>query len=698
MTVPYLLTMKANYNYDVSIVSYDIKLSIYAIPYASVTFFSENIPVNDLLAMLNRENQIELVINGVVTIAMIPLQAEILADDVSIKLTMVGYIGDLYRSNGYYIKDGTGYIDYTRILDGMDEAIGVYAYDLVSDVLKHTHFGLRYAPAYDDRGNLLFDSRIFVRGDWLTRPAWVYTVAANTFFSDNPDYDPEDINSPEFVTDMTDSSAMVDCCNVITFPDNTITIGVAGCRHIYKNGLPTNYWKKNVVNITDYIVTKENTIFKFIDFKNAVVQGGSGTGNSRDTYVANPINVNYMEPFNFDFNMDKLNFFGSGSAVEEYTEDKWSIATDGQGHPNDPFLYMVSANTSDERKEEFAVIKGLWANIETGTTLSVDITSETDIAHNYFQDPEAPDHMHIYEPYSFVGAFMGYKNPEYDVVKNPIVKGYFFGLFKHVPTANTDGSPNFDSTKTAFMILRKMPVKHEESGDVYTNYTLEPVFYAIDDRLNKYDDTQVFNLKIYAERIDDGLKFTIEIRLRDHSEPIYSYRYYDMDDPINSEMVYFEGEMGVFSFANIIPELDSGLDKIANPMIAKFDNLKVVCTSETLFGDLDKPVIFNKNKALNNAVQGKIIAKSTLAQQNIKKEITVSVDPTTIFDIKLEPGMWVDINAPAEIAGQHRIVSITMTPSEIKLNLNRDYLRFNEYIAGIEENINIIDSFSAVTN
>lgn len=871
MTSPFFLSLGTNYNYDIDITNYDIKLSIYSIPYAEITFVSNDIPIHDILAMLKRENQIEMIINGISIINMIPIQAEILEDNVSIKLTLTGYLGDLFRSNGYYVKDGTGYVDYTRLIDG--EQVGVYAYNLAVDVLKHTHFGLRYAPAYDSEGTLYPESKIYVRGDWLSRTAWMYTIAANCFFSDNIDYDPTVPGSPEFVTDMQDSSALVDCCNVLLYKDNTVTIGVAGCQQVYADGIPTNYWRKKVVNLTDYITTRENTIFKFIDFDNAVVQGGSGSGSSRDTYVANPISVNYLEPFNADFDLTRMDYFGSGSAVDDYATEKWSIAYGESNHPNDPFLWLVSADASNERKEEFARVSGLWMNIDSDTEVSVDLTSETDVQYDYFHDVNAPDVLHVVNPYSFTGLFMGYDNPEYKPDDYPSVNGYFFGLTRqktddakqhykvficegtnrervqsaldminsnvnsagvwsftvspttvpgkdwyhetNVVVLNPDGTyskhpmvampyndfeivfdttttygglctetgnrisinsddpntftvemlyqriwhellhgvPDIESadnmntsgvsgefhtwlvdnsltgewtptqegamdslahlllwdryltirvkeafkgeTTTGFAIAKKMTVKHEEDED----YDIETVFYEEDDRFMKYNFEQVFNLKVTVEKIFDeevkSFKFTIEIRKRGSATPLYTYTFLETDI---GEEIYQSGEVGVFAFSKIVPELVNNPDSIPNPMIAKFDNLTIKGNSETLFGEINKPVIFSKNKSLNNGVQGKIVAKSILAQQNNLKEITIGVNPTTIYDMKIEPGMWVDIDAPTEIAGQHRIISITMTPEDIKLNLNRDYMRFTEYIAGMKENINIIDSFSAVTN
>lgn len=871
MTSPYFLTLGTNYNYDISIVDFDIKLGVYNIPFAEVTFVAKDIPIHDILAMLKRENQIDIIINGVYNISTIPIKAEILDDNVSVKLTLSGYIADLYRSNGYYVRDGTGYIDYTRLVDG--EPVGIYAYSLMVDVLKHTHFGLRYAPAFDLNGNLYPESKIFVRGDWLTKPAWVYTVAANTFFSDNPDYDPDDINSPEFVTDMQDPTALVDCCNVIAHPDNTISIGVAGCTHVYRDGLPTNYWKKRIVDITDYITTTTETVFKFIDFDNAVVEGGSGSGSTRDTYLANPIDVDYLESFNADYDMTKMNFYGSGSVVEDYTDEKWTLSRSKNTHPNDPFLYLVSADSSSEQKEEFGEINGLWLRVEDGTTVSADVAAETSVLYDYYNDSNAEIENHIYNSAAYTGLFMGYDNPEYDPSLYPYVNGYFFALYRekkadqsfvytvipiegvdkdrlqealdmfnsseyskgvwkfimsptaiegvdwvyndNIVTANGDGTytpyprvplgikdyticvepatfpgnhagigggddhkiginegvaATFTPTElyqriwhellhcvgngiesadnmntsgvsggfhtwlvannltdmwsvtdpdtlehlqlwnrylttcvrdiltsdetTGFAVIKNITVDHPEGyADII------PEFVWKDDRRDKYNLDQVFNIKVTVSETEENmLRFDIEIRKRGSSTVLYSYTWYDIKDESNE--LYTEGSVGVFCCAKIVPEICAvdAQDSLPNPVIARFDNLSVVGRSETLFGDIDKPVIFAKNKTLNHGLQGKIVAKSILAQQNVDKEISVGVNPSTIYDMKLEPGMWVNIRSPAEIAGQHRIVSITITPDDITLNLNKDTLRYTEYIDGLKENINIIDSFSAVTN
>lgn len=164
------------------------------------------------------------------------------------------------------------------------------------------------------------------------------------------------------------------------------------------------------------------------------------------------------------------------------------------------------------------------------------------------------------------------------------------------------------------------------------------------------------------------------------------------------EPFYPTGKVGLFTY-NRAPNEVAGVDDMDNtdyPLKIRFDNYKISCMSETLYGNVDKPILMHRDKAINNNTQGTMVAQSLLETQNRDKEIKVLVDPLLFFEKGIIPGQWVIINYPFGIKSDdagYRVQGINITPDEVEFCLNHSDIRFIDQVDGIKKLIDVLDSF-----
>jgi len=158
---------------------------------------------------------------------------------------------------------------------------------------------------------------------------------------------------------------------------------------------------------------------------------------------------------------------------------------------------------------------------------------------------------------------------------------------------------------------------------------------------------------------------------------------------------YESGRVGLFTWARYPNEVagEEDLDTIEYPFIVKFDDFIIKCQSETLYGQVNKPIIMHRDRAINNNTTGVCVAQALLETKNRDKDIKVKVDPLIFYERAIVPGQWVSINYPKSIAGEYRVCGININSEEVEFCLNHSDIKFIDQIDGIRKLIDVLDSF-----
>lgn len=349
---------------DLYVEDHQFSIDIYKNIQIKLLVKSPNYGCDEIVDIMKMYDKFPIILNNVTSFMVTPGYARIQDDD-KLEIQFYGYIANLFKKYGYFTENGNGTIDYTIIDEVTGKAVGVSAIDLASRVLLGTNFNLAYAPSIDRNNMINMENKIYVRGEWLSRAEWMYEIAKNCFYYEyvgptitinGQEY------TPDFTTDTGDyNGKLVDCCNVLYDNNGNITIGIAGCEY-----LGDNNWRKITTDITDFVLTPNDTVFNFIEYDNAVVQGGELSDREKKrTYLAKPIKLDSHEVFSNSFNKENYEFNGLSS------RGCWTLQTDG----SNSYLQCDSFRSGDRNfvVYDFATVEGLVSNFDESNIFQVNL-------------------------------------------------------------------------------------------------------------------------------------------------------------------------------------------------------------------------------------------------------------------------------------------------------------------------------------
>lgn len=686
---------------DLYVENFDISLDIYRNTRASVLTKSDNCDNSEIVEILGAYDSIVLLFNESKPIYLTPGYA-MEVDDEKLEIYLYGVVANLFKKHGYYTENGSGTIDYSTIDELNPDINGIQPIWLANEVMKDTNFRLIYAPSVNEFNNMNIDNKIFVRGEWLNKSEWLYEIAKSTYFYEyvgDPIRNGGITYMPDFTTDISNNGKLIDCCNVICDENNNVTIGIAGCQY-----LGNNLWKKKTVDITEYVLNKNDTVFNFINFENAVVQGALKEDDEiKRTYLAEPLSLEMYEVFNANYNKKNYDFAGISSK-----SDNWTINTDGINN----YLECASFRSGDCNfvVYDFATLEGLIVNTQEASTFQVTIYDDSggippwpaeyaDASYLYFQTHRAGMFFDLQYPY--------FEDKSSEERVKPYMEGYFVGLELITDPVSRENDAYTGMTNKLYLTVWGCLNMFDETETNYYNYgttlTTETnrrlgrtLVATGNDAVMSINRTVNVTLNpVTVNGVVQRIDFVATTWATDQPESTPTTMSFSVSMMNALAPKYFSGKAGLFTWARAPNEVAVGddLDSREYPFIVRFDNLLMSCKSETLYGNVNRPIIMQRDRTLNNNIQGVLAAKALLETQNRDKDIKVKIDPILFFDKGLELGQWVTIQHPYSIKGEHRICGINILPDEVELCLNHSDITNLDNFEGIRKYVDVLDSF-----
>ena len=684
--------------------NFEISFDIYRNARASVLVKSDNCDNTEIVEILKAYDSIVLLLSDITPIYLTPGYA-MEVDDEKLEIYLYGIVANLYKKHGYYTENGSGTIDYSTPIEDNPDATGVPAIWLTNEVIKGTNFRLLYAPSVDEYGKFRPDNRIYVRGEWLNRSEWLYEIAKKTYFYEYVG-DPIVVNGiiymPDFTTDNTNNGKLIDCCNVICDENNNIVIGIAGCQY-----LGNNLWKKRTSDITEYVLNKNDTVYNFIEYDNAVVQGVMPEdGETKRTYLAKPLTLSMHEVFNSNYNKTLYEFDGNSSI-----SDNWKINTDGI----QDYIECTSYRSGDCNfvVYDFATLKNLITSTKEPSTFQIDIYDDSGGVPPW--PAEIADAGILYFQTHRAGLFFNLQYPYYEDKnslerKKQFMDGYFVGLELITdPVSRTPEGENntyYGMNHSLYLCVWGCMNMFDETETDYNHYgytlTTETerrvarklVATGADAAMSIQRTVKVSVTPIKINGIIQRLDFIVSTWPVEHPDLTVSESF-SISMSNWKAPKYLTGKAGLFTWVRAPNDVAVGDEMDGSPYDFKvrFDNFVMSCQSETLYGRVDKPIIMERDRTINNTIQGELAAKALFETRNRDRDIKIKVDPILFFEKGLELGQWVTISHPYSIKGEHRVCGINITPDEVELCLNHSDITNLDDFEGIRKYIDILDSF-----
>lgn len=677
-----------------------IEIDIYKNLRCKLLVKSTNYEVGDIVSILKMYSKITIILNGVYLLYVTPGSARV-EDEERLEIQFFGHIANLYKEYGYYAPNGNGLVDFTIIDPNTQQAVGCFPIILLNDILKNTDFKIAYAPSITNDGRIDTDNRIFIRGEWLNKAEWVYEIAKNCFFYEFVQTDSANAITgsivPDFITahrDNANSGALVDCCNVMFDAAGNITIGVAGCQYI-----GNNCWKKLITNITPYVLSQDDTVFNFVEFDNAVVLGSEpGDDSKKRTYLAKPLTLEMHEVFANDFNRENYEFTGLSKAQDDYV---WQIVDDQYNQYLE--CEMWRSGSKNFRVYDFATIKNLICKFGPINTFSVDIAN-TDSAEP--QTPTLEGYTTILGPQQRYRAGMFIGGDEYNKkwedgdYSNYWMRGYFFFLEQ----------VNENGVEKVYMRLRSgmnmFPIADSGTNTMHPALDLGDLIEVRDYQImssmlpegSRLCDGFRLSLTITPEYSNDrivALTFRMSATRRPTREVTEAVSRVSTTD-VKRYLSKHNGRVGLYTAGHLNNFIYEGVDAMEDePFVTriKFDNFQITTQSESLYGQVNKPIIMNRDRSVNVNEQGQLVALALYNQRNNQKDIKVKVNPSLFFERGIVPGQWVQIDYPHDFAGEYRICTINIGPDEVELCLNHSDMRYVDQMDGVKKYLDALDSF-----
>lgn len=556
----------------------------------------------------------------------------------TMELVFYHWIIDLWRKFGYYLQGTNGFIDYTEE--------GISARDLVNKIVDsscNSKFRIKYCPDID----------IKIKGEWLPRHQWVYEVARLLTFAlnDNSSYTQELMDSDSM------SDVKVDHMNVVVENDGDIFIMPAGT--VIEGSDPNyeGYYMKRITDITDNIWEADKIHVSGIDYDNAIVLDGSGTGAQRRNYLAKSIDISYTNSFTTS---DKVKELSLLVAEPSFKGSVWYESTQsylaGSGAMR---LYMRIMNPNYKVDAVCGAFHPTLVINNNDCILKAQVMNTSLLAQvtdiTYYKEAGFCFGGGDNQP-SFYKSYRACVKEEWTAsAKNYYVKLYI------------DGTEVASSTLTASTDI--------DSLDGINNYLV----------VKWYNDgtTGLHTIKVFFSKssMPDPSSAT----------PKITYN-------TESNLVYTHGAAGLYG---LIGHTVTGTTPMQNTptLYAYFNNLTITGETDSLWGEniITKPVIIIKDKSITTKSEARNVAITAYQNATNPKQLSIRVDPevhmwgTTAN--KINVGQWVLIDGKGYYDGEYRVMWIEVTPDKMLLGLNNTKYNFTDRMEQLRSQVDKIDSF-----
>jgi hypothetical protein len=554
-------------------------------------------------------------------------------DETLMDMTFQSQDVDLWRSYGYYIEGTNGYVDYSED--------GIYADVLANKVVDSTcnqKFRIKYCP------HVL----IKIKGEWLSKTQWLYEIARNLSFAinDNSSYLSCELKATEDSSDV-----IIDHMNVVIEDNGDIFIMPSGSTIYGTNPNYEGYFTKRITDITNYVWEATKVRCNMIDYDNAIVLDGSGTGANRKNYLAKPISVSYNNTFS---NLDKVRELSNIICEPNYSGAvSYGVASTGAA-------------------------LNLWAQMANT---------------NY----HIPVYVSVYHP-SLIVSRNDTVVFKASVSNTAVLDGATDTTYwKEVGFSFGGGNEAGKFNKMLRVVLRE-----ERASSTYSYYikifrgATELASTTLTTEISSVSDANYLVVKWYLYY---GVPM-VEVWVSNSTMPDP-----DVDTPklqLLSESLLTEdfGIIGLHSSAGFtITSSTAYYGKTVPKIWSYFGSFSVDGQSLSLWTDtaITKPVMLVRDKSITSKDEARNVALSAYQNASTTKELLIRVDPEQYMwgstANRIYIGQWVSISGKGYYDGQYRVKTIEVRPTGMWLGLDNTKITFTDYVDGIRQQVNKNDSF-----
>jgi len=550
-------------------------------------------------------------------------------------MTLQGHVIDLWRTFGYYMEGTNGFVDHSEN--------GIYADELLSRIIDGScasRFRVKYCP----------HTLIKIKGEWLSKTQWLYEIARNLSFSvnDNSDYS----TSHFMATTDASSDTIIDKMNVVINYAGEIYIMPAGTTIAGTDPDYKGFFAKRSADISDYTWDVSKTSVNMIDYTNAIVLDGSGTGAGRKNYLARPISVSYSNDFTTQAKCDEM----SNVICEPNYAGAVRATINTTGSNMGAYIEMLNPNYHIP----------VYCNIyHPSLVLSTDeaATIKVSVRNDAVLDG-ATDTSYWKE----VGLIFGGGNDA----------GNFQKMYRAVIKEN-----RANATYTYYLILYEGTTELESHTLTATTEILN--LASTNYIVVRWDkDGTVPRIKVWFDK-DAMPNPDVDTALIDYSS-------------VNLASDF--GTVGLTADAGFtITSATAYYGKITPRIMAYFGDFSVEGKSMSLWNStsITKPVMLIRDRAVTGKDEARALAMNAYQNASTVKQIKVRVDPdrymwgTTTNRIYL--GQWVTLSGKGFYDGEYRVKTIELTQTGMWLGLDNNRVKFSDYVDTIRQQVNKVDSF-----
>jgi hypothetical protein len=556
-------------------------------------------------------------------------------NDTVMDMTLQGHVIDLWRTFGYYMEGTNGYVDHSEE--------GIYADELLENIIDgscSSRFRVKYCP----------HTLIKIKGEWLSKTQWLYEIARNLSFSvnDNSTYSSSHLKA----TEDSSSDTIIDKMNVVIDNNGNIFIMPAGSDIAGTDPDYVGFFEKRITDVTNYVWDASKVSVNMIDYTNAIVLDGSGTGAARKNYLAKPITVSYVNDFTTQAKCDEMS-----NVVCE---------------PNYSGSVRAFVNTT-----------GAYMNV-WGEMLNP----------NY----HIPVYVNVYHP-SLVLSTEDTATMMVSVRNDAVLDGATdTSYWKEVGLIFGGGNDAGNFSKMYRVVL-----KENRANSVYTYYL---ILYDGTTELESYTLTAGSNIQNLA-----SLNYLV-VRW-DKSGGVPRIRAWmsmtAMPDPdvdtakINyssTELTNDFGTVGLSSSGGFtITSATAYYGKTTPRIQAYYGDFSVTGQSMSLWNStsITKPVMIVRDKSITAKDEARGVAMNAYQNASTTKQIKIRVDPDQYMwgstSDRIYLGQWVTISGKGFYDGEYRVKTIELTQTGMWLGLENNRVKFTDYVDAIRQQVNKVDSF-----
>lgn len=555
------------------------------------------------------------------------------------ELTFYHWTIDLWKKFGYYLQGTNGFIDYTN------ESISAKTF--LNNVVGSSCgslFRIKYCP----------NIQINIKGEWLPRHQWLYETARLISFAlnDNATYSSYHLKDSDSYSDI-----KVDHMNVVVANNGDIFIMPAGSTIYGTDPTYSGYYQKRITDITNNIWEADEINVNCIDYTNAIVLDGSGTGTQRRNYLASSIDITYSNNFSTSEKVKELSHIvtdppWANSVLAETTQSYLAGSSALR-------MYMRILNTNYMVDAVLAAFHPTLVINNDNCILKTQVMNSSGLAQvtnrTYYKEAGFVFGGGDNQP-SIYKSYRACVKEEW----TSSAKNYYIKLY-------ADGVEVSSATLTA--------VTDIDSLDSINNYLA---------------------VKWYTDGTT-GLH-TIKVFYSNSSMPDPSSATPKITFNTESKLPYSHGAVGLYSLVGNTATSTTPVQPTPT-LYAYFTNLSITGETDSLWGEnvITKPVIIIKDKSITTKAEARNVAITALQNALNPKQLTIRIDPsihmwgTTGNRIWL--GQWVLIDGKGYYDGEYRVMWMEITQDKMILGLNNTKYNFTEKMEQLRNQVDKIDTF-----